>query len=236
MGGNRMIYLMSDIHGRYDEYKKILELINFKESDTLFVLGDMVDRGEKSMEVLLDMMCRTNVYPIAGNHDLIALACLKDLSKEITEESIAELDEDTMSMMLDWISNLGGQATLDSFYKLDADDREAVLEYLKDLDMYQEITVNGMDYILVHTMGFEHFYPDKPLYEYIAEDLLDARCDYGVEYYSDKILVTGHTSTIFIEENNFESTIYKGKNHIALDCGMDRLGCICLDTMKEYYS
>ncbi len=44
---------------------------------------------------------KARVYPVAGNHDLIALACLKELSKEITEESIAELDEDTMGMMVE---------------------------------------------------------------------------------------------------------------------------------------
>lgn len=231
-----MIYLMSDIHGRYDEYKELLRIINFKDSDTLFVLGDMVDRGEQSMELLLDMMYRANVYPIAGNHDLIALACLKEMAKEITEETIADLDLGTMDMMLDWLNNLGGQATMKSFQKLDIEDREAVLEYLEDLEMYDEITLDDTEYILVHTLGLEHFHPDKEMDEYTAEDLLDTRCDYGVIYYPNKILVTGHTPTVFIKENQSADTIYKGKNHIAIDCSMRHLGCICLDTMKEYYS
>lgn len=232
-----MIYLMSDIHGRYDEYKKILEKIDFQDSDTLFILGDMVDRGEQSMELLLDMMYRANVYPITGNHDLIALACLKELAKEVTEETIADLDLETMNMMMDWLSNLGGQATLNSFQKLNIEDREAVLEYLEDLVMYDEIVVNGVEYVLAHTLGLNHFHPDKELEEYTAEDLLDTRCDYGVMYYPDKILVTGHTPTVFIKENQSADTIiYKGKNHIAIDCSMRHLGCICLDTMEEFYS
>ncbi|MFI3202028.1 MAG: metallophosphoesterase [Eubacteriales bacterium] len=230
-----MIYLMSDIHGRYDEYKKMLELIDFKESDTLFVLGDMVDRSPKGMELLLDMMYRVNVYPIAGNHDLIALACLKELSKEITEESIRDLDKETMSMMIDWMNNLGGQATIDGFHKLVQEDRKAIVEYLGDLELYEELKVNGTDYVVVHTMGFNNFAPNKSLEEYSAEDLLDIRCDYGVRYYEDKILVTGHTPTIFIEEHQFQNTIYQGNGHIAMDCGMEQLGCLCLDTGEEYY-
>ncbi len=231
-----MIYLMSDIHGRYEEYKKMLQTINFQDCDTLFILGDMVDRGEQSMELLLDMMNRVNVYPIAGNHDLIALACLKELAKEVTEETIANLDLETMNMMMDWLSNLGGQATLNSFQKLNTEDREAVLEYLEDLALYEEIVVDGTAYVLAHTLGFNHFHPDKELEEYTAEDLLDTRCDYGVMYYPDKILVTGHTPTVFIEDNQFADTIYRGKNHIAIDCSMRHLGCICLDTMEEFYS
>lgn len=231
-----MIYLMSDIHGRYDEYRIILEKIDFQDSDTLFILGDMVDRGEQSMELLLDMMYRTNVYPIAGNHDLIALACLKELAKEITEDFIDELDQDTLNMVIDWLNNLGGQATLTSFAKLSIEDKKAILEYLEDLDLYDEITVDGTEYVLAHTLGLEHFHSDKEMEEYTAEDLLELRCDYGVMYYPDKILVTGHTPTVFIEENQSADTIYKGKNHIAIDCSMRHLGCICLDTMEEFYS
>lgn len=230
-----MIYIMSDIHGRYDEYKQLLELVEFNDADTLFVLGDMVDRGEKSMEVLLDMMYRTNVYPIAGNHDLLALACLKELAKEITEDSIADLDLTTLDMMLDWLTNLGGQATLASFQKLNVDDRMAVLEYIEDLELYEEIAVGGTNYVLAHTLGFNHFAPNKPLAEYTAEDLLDTRCDYGVVYYPDKILVTGHTPALCIVENHYKNTMFKGNNHIAVDCGMKRLGIICLDTKEEYY-
>ena len=64
-----MIYCMSDIHGHYDKYLEMLRKIDFKDSDTLFVLGDVVDRGPSSMEILLDMMCRPNVIPILGNHE-----------------------------------------------------------------------------------------------------------------------------------------------------------------------
>ena len=51
-----MTYVMSDIHGMYDKYAKILRKIDFKESDILYVIGDVVDRGEAPMKVLFDMM------------------------------------------------------------------------------------------------------------------------------------------------------------------------------------
>lgn len=36
----------------------------------------------------------------------------------------------------------------------------------------------------------------------------------------------------------YKGRIYKNNNHIAIDCGAvfgGRLGCLCLDTMKEFY-
>ena len=70
-----MTYVMSDIHGMFEKYMKMLELIGLSEEDTLYILGDVVDRGEKPAEVLLDMMKRSNVYPVMGNHE-VALSVL----------------------------------------------------------------------------------------------------------------------------------------------------------------
>ncbi len=49
-----MIYVMSDIHGEYDKYIKMLELINFSDEDELYILGDIVDRGKEPVKVLLE--------------------------------------------------------------------------------------------------------------------------------------------------------------------------------------
>ena len=40
-----MRYLISDIHGCYDQYRQLLQKINFSSQDELYVLGDAVDRG-----------------------------------------------------------------------------------------------------------------------------------------------------------------------------------------------
>ena len=64
-----MIYVMSDLHGCYEKYSKMLSLINLKETDTLYILGDIVDRGEGGIKILLDLMGRKNVIALRGNHD-----------------------------------------------------------------------------------------------------------------------------------------------------------------------
>ncbi|MEI3147711.1 MAG: metallophosphoesterase [Merdibacter sp.] len=73
--------------------RKCWKQIDFSEKDTLYVLGDIVDRGSGSMKVLQDMMRRANVHGLIGNHELMCVSCLDWLSQEITEDAIAKLSE-----------------------------------------------------------------------------------------------------------------------------------------------
>ena len=38
-----MIYVTSDIHGCYDQYLRLIQRLELKEDDTLYILGDIVD-------------------------------------------------------------------------------------------------------------------------------------------------------------------------------------------------
>lgn len=60
-------YVMSDIHGNYEAYIHMLEKIDFKESDMLYILGDILDRGPHPIKIILDLMKRPNVEVIAGH-------------------------------------------------------------------------------------------------------------------------------------------------------------------------
>ena len=73
-----MTYVMSDIHGDYERYMKMLEAINLDEDrDTLYVLGDVIDFGDAGMKILDDMSSRPNVSPILGEHEYAALPVLR---------------------------------------------------------------------------------------------------------------------------------------------------------------
>lgn len=79
-----MTYAVGDIHGYYDKYKELLERIYFSDDDTLYVLGDILDRGPESLRVLEDMAGRYNVIPIIG--DEAVSGALEDESEEKQEE------------------------------------------------------------------------------------------------------------------------------------------------------
>ena len=231
-----MIYCMSDIHGNYEGYKSLLEKVNFQEEDTLYVLGDVIDRGNQSIKILQDMMMRPNVIPIIGNHEYMGIQCLKFLMQEISEDSIALLNEDIIQGLLEW-QNVGGQSTMDEFHKLSMEEKEDLVDYLEEFSLYEEVTVKGKDYILVHA-GLCNFAVDKPMEEYQLHELIFQAPEYFRVYYPDKYLVSGHLPTSSIMENEKPNFIFRENNHIAIDCGSGlggQLGMICLDTGEEFY-
>ena len=53
---------MSDIHGCFDEFMEMLELIKFTpKTDALYILGDVIDRGDKSLECVEHIKRRQNL-------------------------------------------------------------------------------------------------------------------------------------------------------------------------------
>lgn len=70
------LYAIGDIQGCYDEFKLLLERIKFDPSrDQLWLTGDLVNRGPRSLEVLrLVKSLGQSVITVLGNHDLHLLA------------------------------------------------------------------------------------------------------------------------------------------------------------------
>jgi len=231
-------YVISDIHGQYDMFLELLDKIRLKETDTLYILGDVLDRGPHPIKTLRRLMEMPNVICIVGNHELMALECLKFLMKEITEASIEELDAETLDNLLTWQVN-GSQTTIEEFRHLDQETKQEVINFIRDFLIYEEITVNGQDYLLVHA-GLGNFSPEKEMEDYSLHDLIWVRPDYEVKYFDDVFVVTGHTPTQTIEGNPRPGFIYRKNNHVAIDCGAHypggRLAAICLDTGEEFYS
>ena len=112
------IYCMSDIHGEYDKFMELLDKIKLKETDTLYVLGDILDQGPHPIKTLRKLMDMPNVICMVGNHELMALDCLEFLMKEITDMSIEELDEEMLDNLVTWKYN-GSKSTIDEFGQLD---------------------------------------------------------------------------------------------------------------------
>ena len=61
-------YIISDIHGNLDVFKELLKTIDFKYdgTDQLYLLGDYVDWGPKSLETLFFVMELTQKYPFVN--------------------------------------------------------------------------------------------------------------------------------------------------------------------------
>lgn len=223
-----MIYAISDLHGCYDKYEKMLSKIRLTENDTLYVLGDVVDRGKDGIKILLDMMNRKNVVPLLGNHDYTAYSVLKHRQDKKKPEWWKILRDD-------WLLD-GGKPTEDAFLKLCEKDQTALLKYFTDFSVYETVDAGGHTFILTHA-GIDNFSKDKRLEDYELYDFISGRMDYNKVYFDNCYLVSGHTPTGVID-TAYDGRIYRKNNHIAIDCGAvfkKPLGCICLDTLEEFY-
>lgn len=227
-----MTYVVSNIHGDYESFKALLETINFKDTDIMYILGDIVDYGEGGIELINDISMRYNVYPIVGEHDFTALKMLAGFSRML--ESGETPTPEFISEMTEWSAD-GGAVTLSAFRELDEDAREGVIDYLSDMALYEEIEVGGQEYLLVHA-GIANFTPDIDLDTLDPEDFFGEALDLTKKYYDDKIIIVGHNPTT--SDNGGEDRIFYGNNSIDIDCGVargGRLGCLCLENKKEYY-
>ncbi len=222
-----MTYVVSNLHGNYEKFKQLLELISFKDADIMYVLGDIVDYGEEGMELVGDLSVRYNVYPIVGEHDYKAVRMLAGFEKMIKSGDTP--DKKFISEMTEWAED-GGQVTLDSYRTLDAYMREGILDYLSDLTLYEEVTAGGKDYLLVHA-GIKGYKDGIDLEELEPKAFFTEPLDLGKKYFEDKTVIVGHEPT----DN---SKIKFGNGSIAIDCGEARggvVGCLRLEDMQEFY-
>jgi len=64
-----MIYCISDIHGEYALFQKLMNKVGFNKNDTLIVLGDIIDKGTESVRLLRVLLPNPNCKIILGNHE-----------------------------------------------------------------------------------------------------------------------------------------------------------------------
>jgi len=229
-------YVVSDIHGRLDRLKKLVELISLKDEDTLYVLGDMVDRGEESIEVIQYVMDKKNIKALMGNHDRMMLKALRDM------------DEDEIRR---WNKN-ANNITIEGFNKLSDEEKSEVLDFLDSLKYYKII---DKKYLLVHAgidmsklkedMNIKSFEEAMSSQEH---QLVWVREDFFMNKGFDNYMVIfGHNPRPYLDEKlekepNKPYKIWFDKKYndkICIDTANcyeeGRMACLRLDDMAEFY-
>jgi serine/threonine protein phosphatase 1 len=91
---------IGDIHGCARSFRTLLKVLKPEPADTIILLGDYIDRGPDSCDVIdtiLDLNRQCTVVALAGNHEKMLLR--------------AQSEPD---MLTEWLTQ-GGHATLDSY-------------------------------------------------------------------------------------------------------------------------
>ncbi len=98
------VWAVGDIQGCFDALKALLEKIDFNpEEDELWVAGDLVNRGDKSLETLNYLYSiRDSIKVVLGNHDIALIAAYAGVKK--SNETIQPiLDAPNASELIHWL-------------------------------------------------------------------------------------------------------------------------------------
>ncbi|MDH4569937.1 symmetrical bis(5'-nucleosyl)-tetraphosphatase [Pseudomonas sp. BN414] len=99
-------YAVGDLQGCLDQLKCLLEQVRFDPAkDELWLVGDLVNRGPKSLETLRFLYSiRDSVVCVLGNHDLHLLAVANNIERLRKADTLREiLDAPDRAELLDWL-------------------------------------------------------------------------------------------------------------------------------------
>ena len=195
-------YLIGDIHGNLSRLKELIAAVykHITKEDTLIFLGDYIDRGELSFEVvelIISLKKIFNTVCLKGNHEQMFL----DYLEGVKDENI-------------YFYN-GGRATINSYKKHMGEMKlpEHHRTFFSDLKNFYE----GDDFIAVHA-GLDP-----------SENHVEAQKEYDLLWIRDKFyhsnkkwnktIIFGHTPAMFLAKGH---DIYedKEKNIIGIDNGV----------------
>lgn len=240
-----MIYVMSDIHGNLRRFNSIMKQINLTSDDTLYILGDVIDRYPDGIKILRKLMSMQNVKMIMGNHEYMMLDVLDRDDTGLSEKEQRKQDQRIRL----WYNN-GGLVTHNYLKRIKKSVRTEIFSFLKSLPVNYDITVNGIDYKLSHAA------PEEMSDEFLSTGYRDSR-EFSVWYRlgvkesipGEYTLIFGHTPS-YHYNMSLPMSIYRKRRFICIDCGAGtperadyrngfcygRLACLRLDDMKEFYS
>ena len=228
------LYVTSDLHGYpLTSFRKLLQHVNFTDDDTLYVLGDVIDRnGDGGIDTLLWIMDQPNVVFILGNHEAMLLSC-EFLFTEITDESLDALTDKQVHILMTWIRN-GAEPTMKAIGTLSTNTRNDIFDYLRDAPLYDMVEVDERVFFLVHA-GLGSFSAEKKLSEYSAHDFLWHRPSPKERYWDNVTVVLGHTPT---QAYGMRGQAFVTDTWIDIDTGAGNGGhpmLLRLNDMKEFY-
>lgn len=213
------MFIVSDIHGMYKEFKEILT--NWNREDTLVVLGDMIDRGPKSLKVIRKVMRLTERHPdkvlsFRGNHEDLFLNFINNTDNLGAGELYYHCGKETIKQLMKKAKDDTGihnyeavKATIKRLYAREIDFLNKTLYY----------KIIGK--VLLTHAGFES--ESKDLTDTSEDDFLWIREHYKNPNLTDYVNVFGHTPTHKIHKSD-DIWISKDNKYIAIDGGCSHDG------------
>lgn len=193
---SRRIFI-GDVHGHYGGLMALLEQVGLNNEDHLYFVGDLIDRGPQSAQVV-DYVSRQNHPCVLGNHEQLLLDAFP--KKALNSQAFHG-----------WLYS-GGQATLAS-YNSDLELLSAHVEWMRTLPLYLDLG----DIWLVHA-GLN---PALKISEQTPGECCWIRDEFHnspTPYFVDKLIITGHTITFTFPDVK-PGQIVAGPGWLDIDTG-----------------
>jgi serine/threonine protein phosphatase 1 len=187
--------VFGDIHGQFDGLMKLVNFIDCSADDKLFFLGDLIDRGDRSADVVRWVM-ENGHSCLRGNHEQMCLDAYRSNEGSLVWKG--------------WMMN-GGSNTLDSYDEGRVPQEH--IDWMQQLPLFMDLG----DSWLVHA-GLNPNLPlelqGAPEFCWIREEFHSAT----EPFFTDKIIITGHTIT-FVFPNVEPGNLVLGKGWLDIDTG-----------------
>lgn len=228
------IYAVGDIHGCLNQLiqlnKKIISQENFKKNDDIIIyLGDYIDRGLKSKQVIDELLkIETQgfkTYFLLGNHEAILSDFLFKKKNNIkiwldygADQTFRSYGIELVEYIKDGFDDYIIDKLRDAFLKKLSSEHKNFFKNLK-------VKFEKGNYLFVHA-GID---PRKSLLEQTTKDYLWSRSEifFDKSFKAEKIIVHGHTP-----EENIVNNLFR----INIDTGCyftGKLSSVCLNDENE---
>jgi serine/threonine protein phosphatase 1 len=195
MSNKRLV--IGDVHGHYDALLGLFEKIAPDKNDEIYFLGDLIDRGPQSSQVV-EFVMNNNYNCIQGNHEIMLINALGD-------------GHTNHKALQGWMQN-GGNATVISYgNKMPSIEH---IEWMKNLPLYYDLG----DYWLVHA-GLD---PNFTIEQQSSDQFCWIRTPFhhsNQPYFNDKTIIIGHTIT-FTFKGLKPGQLARGEGWIGIDTGV----------------
>ena len=188
--------VIGDIHGHYSGLMTLLEAIAPGSDDQVYFLGDLIDRGPQSAQVI-EFVKESSYQCILGNHEQLLL------------ESFPNGQVYSPALQA-WLQS-GGRATIASYGQAGISLEH--IEWLRTLPTYLDLG----DLWLVHA----GVHPDLSIEQQTSHEFCWIREEFHSSpqpYFANKLIITGHTIT-FTFPGVIPGAIARGQGWLCIDTG-----------------
>ena len=200
-------YVMSDLHGCYDEFQNLLETVVFSDRDQLIFAGDLIERGPKNYEMLRWLEEKPeNVITVLGNHEyefaqnvqLMNEVCCQLGEDPENPEAVASVYH-LLEERSPYFDYYGSIRELLFNHKVNLNDFKRWARMFQSWPSQHQVNIRGREYIIVHAGYIEDLnqLPHPEQYASMKEFNLYAREEayrYGGKAHAT--IIAGHTPTI----------------------------------------